>query len=99
MPSFEAIAERVKRELSYYRCLISHKETPWAARILLGVAIAYFVSPIDILPDFLPIIGQLDDLLIVPGLIWLAVALIPERIKAECRSITASSIDSPSQRG
>ena len=47
------------------------------------------VSPIDIIPDFIPVLGQLDDLLIVPILIYAAVAFIPASVKAECRARTA----------
>ena len=51
---------------------------------------AYLVSPIDIIPDFIPVLGQLDDLLIVPILIYAAVAFIPASVKAECRARTAN---------
>ncbi len=48
------------------------EETPLKAKILLVLAIVYFLSPIDLIPDFIPVIGYLDDLIIVPALIWLA---------------------------
>lgn len=67
--------------------------------MLLGAAIAYFLSPIDVIPDFVPILGHLDDVLIVPCLIWLAMRLVPAEVSASCRAISSSSIDSPSQRG
>jgi len=60
------------------------------SRWLLGAATAYLVSPIDIIPDFIPILGQLDDLLIVPILIYAALAFIPASVKAECREKTAN---------
>ncbi len=64
------------------------------ARILLGVAIAYFLSPIDLIPDFIPGVGHLDDILIVPGLIWLAFRLIPDEVIEVCRSNSPNPIDS-----
>lgn len=99
MPSLRHIANRLKAELGYYRCLIAHSKTPKLARFILGAAVAYFFTPIDIIPDFVPVLGQLDDLLIVPGLIWLALRLVPAEVAAACRSLQATSIDSPSQPG
>ncbi len=94
MPSFGELARRVGQELSYYRSLIAHPRTPKLAKVLLGIAVAYFVSPIDVIPDVIPVLGQLDDLLIVPGLIWAAVRLVPPDVAAECRAKTTNSIDS-----
>jgi len=58
----------------------------------LGGAIAYLVSPVDIIPDFVPILGQLDDLFIVPGMIYAALAFIPASVKAECRGKMANQV-------
>lgn len=55
------------------------------AKVLLGTAIGYLLLPFDLIPDFIPVIGQLDDLLIVPGLIYLALKMIPDEVVAECR--------------
>ena len=55
------------------------------AKVLLGTAIGYLLLPFDLIPDFIPVIGQLDDLLIVPGLIYLALRMIPDEVMAECR--------------
>jgi uncharacterized membrane protein YkvA (DUF1232 family) len=84
------ILGRVQREVAYYRALFSHSRTPRLSRWLLGGALAYLVSPIDIIPDFIPVLGQLDDLLIVPILIYAAVAFIPASVKTECRARTAN---------
>ncbi len=84
------ILNNVKQEIAYYRALFTHPHTPWISRWLLGAAIAYLVSPIDIIPDFIPILGQLDDLLIVPLLIYAALIFIPASVKAECREKTAN---------
>jgi len=76
---------RIRNELRYYRDLLAHPGTPRASRWLLGLAIAYLVSPIDLIPDAIPILGQLDDLCIVPALVGLAVLFIPPPVKRECR--------------
>jgi len=84
--------KKVKREIAYYRALLTHPRTPRISKWLLGGAIAYFVSPIDLIPDGIPILGQLDDLLIVPTLISAALAFIPTSVKAECRKETANRV-------
>ena len=81
-----ALARAFKREFAIYRCALRHPATPWLAKALLGLAVGYALLPFDLIPDFLPIIGQLDDLIIVPGLIWLALRLIPPTVMDECRA-------------
>lgn len=61
------------------------RRTPWAARIVAGATAAYALSPIDLIPDFVPVLGLLDDLLIVPAGVWLALRLIPARLMATYR--------------
>lgn len=80
------LARAFKRELAVYRCALAHPDTPWMARILLGAAVGYALLPFDLIPDFLPVIGQLDDLIIVPGLVWLALRLIPRTVMDVCRA-------------
>ncbi|HBC47523.1 MAG TPA: hypothetical protein DEO84_03370 [candidate division Zixibacteria bacterium] len=81
----------IKREISYYRLLIKDRRTPKAAKILLWVALGYLLMPIDLIPDFIPVLGHLDDLVIIPLLVVLALRMIPEEAKRDCRaSVTAS---------
>lgn len=68
-----------------YRLVSNHPQTPLFAKILLGLAIGYLLLPFDLIPDFIPVIGQLDDLVIVPGLVYLALKLIPEELVFACR--------------
>jgi uncharacterized membrane protein YkvA (DUF1232 family) len=77
---------RISQEMDFYRSVLKHPRTPRVSRILLGAAIAYAVSPIDLIPDFIPVIGLLDDLLLLPVLIWLAFRLIPRDVVDECRN-------------
>ena len=60
--------------------------TPWYARGLAAAVAAYALSPIDLIPDFIPVIGYVDDLLIVPLGLWLAISLIPEELMEEYRT-------------
>jgi uncharacterized membrane protein YkvA (DUF1232 family) len=85
----KALVGRFLRELEVYRLLLKHPRTPRASRWLLAAAIAYAVSPIDLIPDFIPVVGHLDDLIILPGLIWLALRLIPDDVVTECRAAVA----------
>ncbi len=86
-----AIRDGLARELRVYRLVLRHERTPWISRVLLGAAVAYAISPIDLIPDWLPIVGHLDDLLIVPLLIWLAVRLVPPEVMDDCRAQAQSS--------
>ena len=88
-----AFAGRVKRELRVYQITLKDARTPWLARILLGAAIGYLLMPVDIIPDAIPLLGQLDDLLIVPGLFWLALRFIPEEVIAEARQAAVTVED------
>lgn len=78
-------AQRLKTEFAVYRRALAHPHTPWLARILLGLALGYVLLPFDLIPDFIPVIGHLDDLVIVPALVWLALRMIPPEVIAECR--------------
>lgn len=78
---------KVKREATVLRACCSDPRTPRAARWLLGLALTYALSPLDLVPDFVPFLGQLDDLVIVPLLVFLALSMIPKEVYLEhkCR--------------
>lgn len=71
-----------------------HPGTPWYAKVLAALVVAYALSPIDLIPDFLPVIGYLDDLLLLPIGLWLCVRMIPDEVMAECRA-RAAGLDKP----
>ena len=71
---------------------------PWYAKVLAGSVAAYALSPIDLIPDFIPVLGYLDDLVIVPAGILLIVQLIPPGLMAEFRSEAARRADRPVSR-
>ena len=87
---------KIKSQLAYWKALYAHPRTPRPARILLWIAVAYLLSPIDLIPDCIPVIGYLDDLLLIPALIGLALWLIPSAVKAECR--TSKDEENPSAK-
>jgi uncharacterized membrane protein YkvA (DUF1232 family) len=60
------------------------RRVPWPAKLVIGVVVAYALSPIDLIPDFVPLLGFVDDLLLLPGGIWLAIRLIPSDVWEEC---------------
>ncbi|WP_287112278.1 DUF1232 domain-containing protein [Methylobacillus sp.] len=79
------MARQLKAELAVYQLVLRHPQTPWLAKVLLGMAVGYLLLPFDLIPDFIPILGQLDDLVIVPGLFYLAIKCVPAVVIDECR--------------
>ena len=77
---------------------LGHKDTPAMAKIAAGLALAYALSPIDLIPDFIPVLGYLDDVLILSGLIAIAVKLIPSDVLRECRLRAAKESIRPRKR-
>jgi uncharacterized membrane protein YkvA (DUF1232 family) len=75
----------LKNELSALFIAYKRKDVPIMAKITIIMAVGYALSPIDLIPDFIPIIGYLDDLLIVPFLVFISLKLIPKEIMDECR--------------
>ncbi len=78
--------QRCKRELRVYHLVMKDRRTPRGAKWLVWLALAYVVSPFDLIPDFVPVIGWLDDLLVVSILLGLARAWIPADVLAACRA-------------
>ena len=85
MTKAREIVGRFKNELEVYRLVLKHPRTPRTSRIILAAAIAYALSPIDLIPDFIPVVGHLDDIVILPILVWTAIRLVPSEVVMECR--------------
>ncbi len=82
-------AKRLRQDIPAVFLALRKKETPAAAKLLAGITVAYALSPVDLIPDFIPVLGYLDDLLVLPALIALTVRLIPPAILADCRRESA----------
>lgn len=96
---WKARAHRLKRETIALALAARHPGTPWYAKAWVGLVVAYAFSPIDLIPDFIPVLGQLDDLLLVPLGIALALRMIPGEVMAECRRQTDLITARPSSWG
>ncbi|MEG1924364.1 MAG: YkvA family protein [Ruthenibacterium sp.] len=84
--NFKARAQQLKRDVPAVFLALKKKETPLIAKILAAVTTAYALSPIDLIPDFIPVLGYLDDIIVLPALIALTVRYIPPDVLAQCRS-------------
>lgn len=84
--NFKRIQSTFKRHLTLYKNLYRDKRTPLIAKIFLGLAIGYALLPFDLIPDFIPVIGHLDDIIIIPGLIFIAIQFIPKEVYDKHRS-------------
>jgi uncharacterized membrane protein YkvA (DUF1232 family) len=82
-------ARTLKRDVMTLWFCARHPGAPWWLRLLVVVLVAYALSPIDLIPDFIPLLGYLDDLLLLPLGIWLVVRLMPDAVLAECRKQAA----------
>jgi len=79
-------ARRLKRQLFALYLAARRADTPWYAKAAAAAVVAYAFSPIDLIPDFIPVLGLLDDVVLVPLGVWLAVRLVPGVVMDECRA-------------
>jgi len=79
------IAKNLAREARVGRLVLRDPRTPWPARILLAAGVAYALSPIDLIPDFIPVLGHLDDAVVVPLLLALGLAMVSPEVIREHR--------------
>lgn len=86
MKKLKQWARTLKRDVVALWLAARDPRVPWYAKAVAGAVAAYALSPIDLIPDFIPALGYLDDLLIVPLGIWLAVKLIPAPVMADLRA-------------
>ena len=96
--SLRAKVRTIKVESYTLAYVYQHKETPWYAKLMIIVTLGYLLSPIDLIPDCIPVLGYLDDLIIVPVLIILSMRLTPSRILNECRKRALEQAASKTKR-
>ena len=88
-------AQTIKRDVFALYLAARDPRVPWLAKTLAAAVAAYALSPIDLIPDFIPVLGHLDDLILVPLGIWLAIKMIPPELMAEHRAAAARAIVQP----
>jgi uncharacterized membrane protein YkvA (DUF1232 family) len=89
--SLKSKAGKLKRETFALYLATRDPRTPWYAKAVATLIVAYALSPIDLIPDFIPILGYIDDVLLLPLGIWLVLKMIPSEVMAECRTKAAAS--------
>lgn len=78
-------ARQLKLDIPALFIALGRRETPWYAKALAGAVVVYALSPVDLIPDFIPVIGFLDDVILLPGLVALTLRAIPDAVMDDCR--------------
>ena len=95
MAKLKERARRLKGEVYALYFAVRDPRTPWYAKLLAAGVVAYAFSPIDVIPDFVPVLGYLDDLVLIPMGIALAIKLVPPLVLAECRTRATTLLGHP----
>ncbi len=85
----KTLGANARRELEVYRRVLTHPRTPVGPKALLALGVGYLLLPFDLIPDFIPIVGHLDDAILVPLLLFFAFKMIPPAVVEECREAAA----------
>ena len=85
--SIRNIYHNIRTEIRIYQAVLRDPRTPWIAKVLLWIAIGYFFLPFDLIPDWIPILGQIDDIILIPSIIYLALLFIPKQIVLDHRNL------------
>jgi len=83
-------AKKLKSYIALLYLAYKHELTPWYAKLTAMITVGYALSPIDIIPDFIPVLGFIDDAIVLPALIWLSLRLIPSSVKELCKEAAES---------
>lgn len=83
--NFKEKAQQLKNDVPAVFLAFKKKETPWYAKVMAILTISYALSPIDLIPDFIPVLGYLDDIIILPSMVAITFKLIPKDIIEACR--------------
>ncbi len=95
---WQTAARALKRELYALYLASRDPRTPWYAKAAIAGVLAYALSPIDLIPDFIPVLGYLDDLVLLPAGIWVALRLIPPAVMAESRARAEEAVRLPASK-
>lgn len=82
----KAWAKALKQSCVVLMLALKHPRTPWYAKALGGLTLLYALAPMDLIPDFIPVLGYLDDFILVPTGVWLTVKLVPTDVWDECKA-------------
>ena len=82
----KSLGRGFKRELRVYQLVLKDPRTPKLAKWLLGLAVGYALLPVDLIPDFIPVLGHLDDVVIIPVLVVVALRMIPKAVIEDCKA-------------
>jgi len=97
-PRWREKARSLKHEVYALYFAVRDPRMPWYAKVFAAVVVGYVLSPIDLIPDFIPVLGYLDELLLVPLGVLAVRAMIPASVLAECRAMAAQVSEKPSSR-
>ena len=93
MTNWRKRARRLKDQIRVIYLAFRDRRTPWYLKVLIAIVIAYALSPIDLIPDFIPVLGYLDDLIIIPVGIYLVLKMMPDEILEDCQQkVRAASV-------
>lgn len=98
LQSIKEWAKRLKKQIIMLWFASKHPQMPWLPKIIAVVAVAYAFSPIDLIPDFIPILGFIDDAIILPTLIWLAVHFTPQQVIFDAEQQSEEWLDEHEKR-
>ena len=87
-------AKKLQTDIPAVFLALKEKRTPWYAKMLAAIIVVYALSPIDLIPDFIPVLGALDDIILLPALIVCCVKCIPADVFADCRTRAEGMLDS-----
>ncbi len=76
---------QLKSDIGAVYFALRHRDTPWYAKVVAGITVAYALSPVDLIPDFIPVLGYLDDVVVLGLLLILVIKLIPNTVMKQCR--------------
>jgi len=87
-------ANQLKMDVPAVILALREKRTPWYAKIIAAIVVVYALSPVDLIPDFIPVLGYLDDIIILPALIALCIRCIPDEVFNDCRNCAGEMLNS-----